>query len=86
MVLDDASVDWYLYHFNDSLLQYDVHWRMWRDTAQAFLEHAQLDGEACAVCGKRFLLTTPYDEEFVGGYNLRVCINRCEFREEVRKL
>jgi hypothetical protein len=77
--LDNASADWYAYHFNDSLLQYDVHWRMWRDTAQQYLSPAQLSGAQCAICGIHLPANTSH--EFVGGFNLRFCLQRCRFLE-----
>lgn len=78
-ILDDATAEWYAYHFDDSLLQYDVHWRMWRDTAHSFLEPQQLNGQTCAICNAQLTAQTVYRDEFVGGYRLRICAVRCDF-------
>ena len=77
--LDTASADWYAYHFNGSLLQYDVHWRMWRDTAQQYLSSGQLSGIQCAICGAGLPPVQNTPHEFVGGFTLRLCQQRCQF-------
>ena len=75
-VLDDASADWYSYHFNDSILQHDVYWLGWHQVIQNHLSAAQQDGKACALCGTHVADGAEAAEEFVGGFRLVVC-NAC---------
>lgn len=76
-VLDDASADWYAYHFDDSILQHDVYWRGWHDVIRSRLTDAQQHGSACALCGCFVMHGTEAAEEFVGGFRLVLCRFNC---------
>jgi len=74
--IDNASADWWQYHFDDALLRNDVSWRSWRIALQQQLTQEQLHGKACGVCGRA--LTGKYDELLLGGYTIGMCHSPCQ--------
>jgi len=79
-MLDETCVDWYDYHFQDTILRNDIVWRTWRSTVQKYLNHEQLTGRACAICGTT--ASGAVCAEYVGGYRLVTCPRRCQTPSE----
>lgn len=74
--LDETCVDWYDYHFQDTILRNDIVWRTWRSIIQKRLSSEQLAGRACAICNKT--IDGAVRTEYVGGYRLVTCPRRCQ--------
>jgi hypothetical protein len=85
--IDDATAEWYQYHFDDALLRNDVSWRTWRIALQQRLNQRQLAGEACGICGITIREDMPHGTEFLGGYQIVYCSERCEspLEKEIRE-
>jgi len=76
--LDDTCVDWYDYHFQDTILRNDIVWRTWRVVLQRYLSADQLYGRCCALCGTRVTAGMLTRSEYVGGFKIIICARRCE--------
>ncbi|MGF7229435.1 MAG: hypothetical protein ACQR33_05655 [Candidatus Saccharibacteria bacterium] len=85
--IDNATAEWYQYHFDDALLRNDVSWRTWRLALQRRLNPKQLEGQACGVCGIDIAEETPHGTEFLGGYRIVYCLAECEspLEKEIRE-
>ncbi len=85
--IDDATAEWWQYHFDDALLRNDVSWRTWRIALQKQLSQEQLSGDACGICGNLFLGQSPHGEEYLGGYRISFCLDSCEspIRKDIQK-
>lgn len=80
--MDDATANWYNYHFDDDLLLHDTAWRHWRLKLQAILTAEQLAGRACAVCTKPIdYVPKDSQKDYLGGYTLVTCVEQCNFPE-----
>lgn len=77
-MLDDSCVDWYDYHFEDTILRNDIVWRTWRAVLQRYLSADQLRGRACGLCGVAITPDLLTLVEYVGGYKILICAKRCE--------
>jgi hypothetical protein len=76
--LDDSCVEWYDYHFHDTILRNDIVWRTWRDVLQKYLTTDQLHGQRCALCGAQIKPGMLTLSEYVGGFKIITCARRCE--------
>jgi len=76
--LDDSCVEWYDYHFQDTILRNDIVWRTWRTVLQRYLTVDQLQGRNCALCDKPITAGMLVLSEYVGGFKIITCARRCE--------
>lgn len=85
--IDDATAEWYQYHFDDALLRNDVSWRTWRIALQQRLNQRQLEGKACGICNTPITKDAPHGTEFLGGYEIVYCLDQCEspLEKEIRE-
>lgn len=76
--LDDSCVEWYDYHFQDTILRNDIVWRTWRTVLQKHLTPEQLHGNTCALCGIPIVPGMLTLSEYIGGFKIITCAKRCE--------
>lgn len=75
--LSAQSVEWYQYHYSDSLFRNDVAWRTWRILLQTRLTPTQLAAQACAICHVAASEQRLFCHEYLGGYHLIYCASSC---------